>query len=343
MRSFSWSAAGFLLCACTSPSPAHPLPTTVAVSASVSSSSSTAAEVPSLASVQPSTPVLPAIEPLPVLFPGSAGPPACAALASAAERAGCLFAARYDADPEALRLALDMYTATGNVAGVDVAHDMDGGFRGILHLVPELPIGKHRRHLAWVVAASADFDDFFVRLASVAGAPIRYRHRPIAYRFFRSVGRTTPSAYADGWAVSYNVSGSLHGSADAVRETLFHEIFHLNDADHGDWSSRALGAIFDAIVHRCGTRAACLKPYAPGDTMVRGGTYYAFQPDNGEAVHEYAAELGLRYYREQRAVLAGRSLGRPPFKCGPDENRRAWEALEREFFGGADAVPVCSR
>jgi hypothetical protein len=222
---------------------------------------------------------------------------------------------------------------------VQVEQDMEGGFRGKIHLVPEVPLGRYRRHLEWVAGATGDFVAFFGALS--APAPVRYRVRPLAFRFFRSVRRTTPSAYAGGWDVSYNVSGSLNGSADAVRETLFHEVFHLNDAAHGDWSARALRAIFDAIVARCGTRVACLRPYAPGDTMVRGGTYYAFQPDNGDAVHEYAAELALRWYREQRAVQRGEKLGRPAFKCGPEENRRAWEAIVAEFFGGADAVPAC--
>jgi hypothetical protein len=252
-------------------------------------------------------------------------------------RTQCLFATRYEGDADAGKIALDLYEATGSVAGVQVEQDMNGGFRGRIHLVPEVAQGKHRKHLAWVAGALRDFDGFFARLA--APAKVRYRHRPLALRFFRSVGRTTPSAYAEAWSVSYNVSGSLHSSADAVRETLFHEVFHLNDAG---FSERVLRPIFDAIVGRCGTRVACLRPYAPGDTMVRGGTYYAFQPDNGDAVHEYAAELALRWYREQRAVQRGEKLGRPPFKCGPDENRRAWDAMVTEFFGGADAVPGCS-
>jgi hypothetical protein len=236
-------------------------------------------------------------------------------------------------------MARDLYETSGSVAGVQVEQDMDGGFRGKIHLVPEVPQGRYRRHLAWVAAATGDFVAFFGALS--APAPVRYRVRPLAFRFFRSVGRTTPSAYAGGWDVSYNVSGSLHGSADAVRETLFHEVFHLNDAAHDDWSARRLRAIFDAIVGRCGTQAACLRPYAPGDTMVRGGTYYAFQPDNGDSVHEYAAELAVRWYREQRAMQRREKLGRPAFKCGPEENRRAWEAIVAEFFGGADAVPAC--
>jgi hypothetical protein len=262
-------------------------------------------------------------------------------MAEERERARCQIGVRFEGDAEAAKIAIALYEASGDVAGVQVEQDMEGGFRGRIHLVPEPPIGKYRKHLAWVAAARKDFDAFFATLAGAARAPIRYRHRPLAYRFFRSVGRTTPSAYAEGWNVSYNVSGSLHGSAEAVRDTIFHEVFHLNDAAHGDWSPRALGAIFDGIVRRCGTRVACLRPYAPGDTMVRGGTYYAFQPDNGESVHEYAAELALRYFREQRAALGGRRLDRPAFKCGPEENRRAWEAMVTEFFGGADAVPPC--
>ncbi|APR79400.1 Hypothetical protein A7982_04747 [Minicystis rosea] len=280
-----------------------------------------------------------------ILFPDAAttlpGAARCAAIAAEGERARCSFGARYEADPEALRIAWELYESSGDVAGVQVEQDMDGGFRGRIHLVPEPPMGKHRRHLAWIAGARRDFDAFFAAIAPQATAPVRYRHRPLAYRFFRSVGRTTPSAYAEGWTVSYNVSGSLHASAEAVRDTIFHEVFHLNDQDHDDWSKRALGAIFDAIVARCGTRVSCLRPYAPGDTMVRGGTYYAFQPDNGESVHEYAAELALRYFIEQRAALAGEKPRKPPFKCGPEENRRAWAALIAEFFGGADATPPC--
>jgi hypothetical protein len=315
------------------------------IEAPTASASASPAAAPHVAS-----PIAPVVDPPPaldvaaVLFPDAATtPPSAARCPPGPDGVRCLFGARYEADPAALRLALDLHAATGDVAGVQVEQDMDGGFRGKLHLVPELPIGKHRRHLAWVAAASADFDAFLTALAPLARTPVRYRVRPLAYRFFRSVGRTTPSAYADGWAVSYNVSGSLHGSAEAVRDTLFHEIFHLNDADHGDWSPRALGADYAAIVRRCGTLVACLARYAPGDTMVRGGTYYAFQPDNGEPVHEYAAELGLRYFREQRAALRGERPQRAPFKCGPDENRRAWAAMVTELFGGADAVPACGR
>ncbi len=319
-----------------SPSPPAPLadplsPTHVAPPPRLSSASASVA------------PVFP-LDPASVLFPDAAttlpGTAACIALPDPPSRARCLFTTRYAGDPDAAKLATDLFETSGTVAGVQVEQDMEGGFRGKLHLVPEVAMGRYRRHLAWVAAATSDFDAFFAALG--APQPVRYRFRPLALRFFRSVRRTTPSAYASGWSVSYNVVGSLNSSADAVRETLFHEVFHLNDADHGDWSERALRAIFDGIVARCGTRVACLRPYAPGDTMVRGGTYYAFQPDNGDAVHEYAAELALRYYREQRAAQRGEAPGRPSFKCGPEENRRAWEAIGAEFFGGADAVSGCS-
>jgi hypothetical protein len=322
--------------------PASPSPAP-AFTAPSSASLATSAEPATSASSVPDAGSVPALDPAAFLFPDAATTPpgaaACLRIEGVRERTSCLFSTRYDGDPEALRSATALFEGTGSVAGVQVEQDLEGGFRGDIHIVPEVPLGRHRRHLAWVAAAMRDFDAFFADLA--APSPPRYRVKPLAFRFFRSVGRTTPSAYAEGWSVSYNVSGSLFGGADAVRETLFHEIFHLNDAAHGDWSAAHLRADFDAIVARCGTRVACLRPYAPGDTMVRGGTYYAFQPDNGDSVHEYAAELALRWYREQRAARRAEALGRPAFKCGPEENRRSWEALVAEFFGGADAAPRC--
>ena len=344
------SALALALAACTASGPAAPPPPALPASAPPAALTASASAAP---------PPPPAAEPAPdagdagprldlvaTLFPEPASTPpgaaGCLKVEDPKDRAHCLISTRFEGDAEAAKIAIDLFDATGSVAGVEVDQEMDGGFRGRIHVVPEVPIGRHRRHLAWVAAAGRDFDAFFERLAAGAPAPLRYRHRPLAFRFFRSVNRTTPSAYAGTWAVSYNVSGSLLVSADAVRETLFHELFHVNDAAHGDWSPKNLGATFDAIVARCGTRMACLRPYAPTDTTVRGGTYYAFQPDNGEAVHEYAAELALRYYREQRAVQRGEKLGRPPFKCGPEENRRSWRAVAAEFFGGADAVPPCA-
>jgi hypothetical protein len=117
-------------------------------------------------------------------------------------------------------------------------------------------------------------------------------------------------------------------------------MFHLNDEAHDNWSRRVLGPIADAIVDKCGSKTACLAPYAPGKTMVRGGTFYAFQANNGDIAHEYSAELATRYFLEQRARIEGKSVD-APFKCGPPENARAWAALASEFFGGVDLVPAC--
>jgi hypothetical protein len=247
-------------------------------------------------------------------------------------------AARFASDPEAARLALDLFDTAGDEVDVLSPQRIDGGYRGTIQLVPALPVGADRKHLAWVAGALHDFDEFFAALSRRGAAP-RYRWRSLTVRFYRSVGNTTPNAFASDWTVSYNVNGSIDTSADRVRETLFHEIFHLDDADHDDWSPRRLTALQDAIERKCGTRTACLAPYAPTPTIVRRGTYYAFQPGND--VHEYAAEVALRWYQEQRAIVRGDRPVHPAFKCGPEENRRAWEAVAEEFFGGVDLVPHC--
>ncbi|MEZ4439134.1 MAG: hypothetical protein R3B72_08595 [Polyangiaceae bacterium] len=266
-------------------------------------------------------------------------PPACGDEAPAAIR--CLIEARYASDDLAKQAALRLYDETGSVAGVEVEQSFDGGWRGEIHIVPELPVGPHRRHLLWTEAAFEDFGRFFAELTQ--GASVPYDHEPLELLFFRSVNRTTPSAYASGWRVAYNVSGSLHGSADAVRETLFHEIFHLNDRAHDNWSESALTEIHADLLSRCSDKqrrpvTACLRPFAPSDTMVRNGTFYAFQPGNG--VWEYAAELALRYYREHRLALAQKPVPKR-FKCGPEPNPEAWRKLVDEFFGGIDRVPPC--
>ena len=73
--------------------------------------------------------------------------------------------------------------------------------------------------------------------------------------------------------------------------------------------------------------------------MVRGGTYYAFQPGNG--VWEYAAELATRYFEEHWTLLQQKKLKRPAFKCGPQANATAWKLFVDEFFAGVDWVPAC--
>jgi hypothetical protein len=274
-----------------------------------------------------------------VLFLPGETHPACADGEDDA-RARCLIAARFAADPRAAAVATDLFDRTRDVAGLSRAETMEGGWRGTLHLVPELPIANARTHLEWVADATRDYDLFFHALHEARDVAPRYVWRGVAFRFMRSVAANRPSAYATDWSIAYNLAGSLNTSKDAVRELLFHEGFHLNDEDHGDWSARTLRDLFDGIVAKCGTRIPCLTPFAPTETTVRGGTYYAFQPNNGDAVHEYAAELAVRYYREQRAALMG--LPRPRrFKCGPPASARAWTLLVEEFFAGIDRTPAC--
>lgn len=256
----------------------------------------------------------------------------------------CLIERAYQPDAKAKQLALALWTDRGDLAGVGPDELMDGGYRGKIHLVPQLPIGAYRQHLAWVAEATRSIDQFFTDVFADQAAP-NYRWRGLVFRFVRSIAKRTPSAYATSWTIEYNVSGSLLTSAGGVRETLFHELFHNNDEDHGDWSATHLQADYEAILARCGKAPAvkCLAPYAPNDTMVRGGTYYAFQENNGNSVHEYAAELAVRYFNEQREMLAAGKLARPAFKCGPAENARAWQAMVDEFFVGRDLVPACER
>lgn len=313
-------------------------------------SDASAGELPgAVADASPPEPAAPSYEDVrAVLFADRASPvvEACPPSVPPDARVRCLYDERYRGDARAAGLAYELLVRHRIVAGVEVAHTMDGGYRGMIRIEPAVPTGAERRHLAWVVSAMGDFEAFFDELERHGRAHppetrptgALYRFRPITLRFMRSVKARTPTAYAHGWTVAYNLSGSLLKDEDAARETMFHEIFHLNDAARGGWSPRALGAVFDAVAARCGTRVDCLAPYTPNDTKVRGGTYYSFQPGNG--VVEYAAELALRYYREQRAALRG--LPRPKaFKCGPPENARAWVAMRDAFFGGIDATPPC--
>lgn len=268
-------------------------------------------------------------------------PPACDA--SAEGPIYCLLDARYAGDERAHITAGALYRKTGSVAGVEREHVMDGGYRGRIHIVPVLPIDDERVHLERVANALYDYDGFFAELERRGNAHVSYRWRDLALRFFRSVKARTPSAYALGWTVAYNVDGSLNKTDASVRETLFHEIFHLNDAAHGttkeSWSDRTLADAYAAIVKKCGIDTACLSKFAPNDTKVKGGTYYAFQPGND--VGEYAAELAVRYYKEQRGALGLGPLVKPAFKCTGAVNAKSWNAMVSEFFGEIDLTASC--
>jgi len=268
-----------------------------------------------------------------ILFLAETPPVGCDS-GTSREQISCLIAARYVKDAAASKVAVSLYEKTGTVMGQLAEQDFDGGYRGKLHLVPRLGMGSNRKHLEFAANALLDFEWFFT---SLGGTP-NYRWQALDFRFFESVKRRTPSAFAEDWAVAYNVAGSLFGTEAGVRATLFHEVFHLNDQEHRNWSERALGAIFDSIVAKCGVKTACLEPYVADSIKVIGGTYYAFQPGNG--VGEYGADLARRYYNEHRAFLKKERFGKA-FKCGPPENAKAWKLMADEFFGGVDLIPAC--
>ena len=282
-----------------------------------------------------------------LLFPAGDGPACTDDVTTPGAAQRCLLTAAYAADAKAAALALEIYDRSGAIAGLGRDEQMDGGYRGTIHLVPRLPIGGFRVHLERVRDALADLETLIAGIvaytspAAVPPVPAWFRARDVQLKFVESVGRKTPSAYAIGFEVTYNVMGSLLTTANGVRDTMIHELFHSNDSTRGDWSARALREDYDTIVATCPKlERTCLAPYAPGTTTVKGGTYYAFQPNNGDPVHEYGAELALRYLREHRDVLAGRKV-KAPFKCGPAVNARTWRLLVDEFFGGIDLVPAC--
>ena len=253
----------------------------------------------------------------------------------------CAIEKRYADDKKGLATARAMFDEFGSIAGLEAEQTMEGGWRGTIHIVPERPIGQYQHHFDWVLDAERDIKTVFDAIDAKKTHPVLYRHAPIGWKFMRSVGKRTPSAYASDWRVGYNVSGSLNISMVAVRDTMVHEIFHDNDFEQGEWSRKTIGDVFDSIVAKCGTRIDCLTPYTPIKTVVVGGTYYSFQPNNGDACHEYAAELASRYFIETRAAIKGEKLPEKPFKCGPPENAKTWNAIVDKFFGGVDLSPAC--
>ena len=132
-----------------------------------------------------------AIAVIQALLFGDVKPPDCA---KHTDPIVCLIDARYAKDDRAKQLAEDLYAHSGDLAGVGADEQMDGGYRGKIHLVPELPIGTYRPHLTRVVAATDSIDAFFTKLMD--GKQPAYRWRDLAFRFVRSVGKHTPSAYA---------------------------------------------------------------------------------------------------------------------------------------------------
>lgn len=263
----------------------------------------------------------------------------CPARGSAEEHADCLLRLRFDADPEALRLARSLRRADVLV-GVAGRSTIEGYKGQQVELVPALPLGDERHHLAWLRASLASFDGFVDAIAARAQKPVTFTTHPKAFLFFRTRQPSYPSAFFENDAIAYNLDGPLHGSAKSVRETLFHELFHLNDHRPTLWSIGTLSATFEAIVEKCEGDHACFARYSPFDTVVPDGTYYPFDRRTRD-VREYGAELALRYFLEHEVILAGGPPRLPPFKCLAEENRAVWEALADSFFGGVDLSPPC--
>jgi hypothetical protein len=263
---------------------------------------------------------------------------ACAVTLERGARIRCLLGLRYADDAAAKELALTLYAETGSLAGLLPEETSDDGRGGKVHLLPARPIGQNRDHLTWIIDAFRDYQRFLAGVAAQAQAPVNFRDRPVDLRFFYSEKGGNPSAFAVKRNIGYNLFGTLNVTDAAVRDTLFHEIFHLNDSRRGDWSAKALAPILEQILARCGQKNTCLAPYAPTDTLIQG-SYYAFIRQPG--AREYAAEIALRYYREHRLVIEKKPLPVKAFKCGPPENLTAWRLVADEFFGGVDLVPAC--
>jgi hypothetical protein len=256
------------------------------------------------------------------------------------EAAACALDLAYSEDADARAVAHELLALTGAVPGLEKWHDIDAAYLGRVPIEPVLPIGPYKQHLVWIRDALTEIERVFEGVARAAPRPVLFRSRPHGFRFFRTAERSYPSAYAVGGIVGYNVEGPLHGSLESVTATLLHEIFHLNDEGHGQWTQAALVPVFERIVDMCGSDEPCLTTYAPSDDRVPGGTYYPFDPGTRD-VREYGAELALRWFREQRAMLDELETELTPFRCASEENAKAWRAMVDEFFGGLDLGPEC--
>ena len=256
------------------------------------------------------------------------------------DAASCAIERAFAGDEAARDLALDLFHRTGIIAGAETRRSIDSAHLGDLPIAPALPLGEDKQHLAWLATAFDDIEAVFTEIAPRAPRPIVYRTRPIGIRFYATEKRSYPSAYGEDGIVGYNVRGVLHESADLVRTTTFHEIFHLNDQARGAWTSGPIAKVFARIVEQCGDDHECLTPFAPDGTTVDGGTYYAFDPRTRDP-REYGAELALRWFEEHRAIVRSGRLEERPFKCKTKENLAAWTLVVDEFFGSLDLTPSC--
>jgi hypothetical protein len=264
---------------------------------------------------------------------------ACPVTMQEVPRVRCLISLRYADEVESKKLALTLYEETGSLAGLLPEETNQNSKGKKVQLKPGRPIGRNKEHLQWILDAMREYARFFRELSQRQKKPILMQDRPLDFRFFYTEDGGTPSAFAVGRNIGYNLHGTVNVHDEAVRDTLFHEIFHLNDVWQDNFSARALAPIENRILSTCRGRVKCLEPYAPTDTTMNGKPY-AFT--DGGSGKEYAAELALRYFREQRLMIDGKPLPIAAFKCGPPENKEAMDLLIDTFFGGVDLVPPCN-
>lgn len=263
---------------------------------------------------------------------------ACPMTLDEVPRIRCLIALRYADEAESKKPALKLYEETGSLAGLLPEETNEDGKGHKIKLKPARPIGKNKVHLDWILDAMREYARFFREIDKHKKSPIVMQDRPLDFRFFYTEEGGTPSAFAVGRNIGYNLNGTVNVHDEAVRDTLFHEIFHLNDVWQDNFSARMLAPIEGRILATCKGNVKCLSQYAPTDTTMNGKPYAFIDGGSGK---EYAAELALRYFREQRLMIDGKPLPIPAFKCGPAENKEAMQLMIDAFFGGVDLVPGC--
>jgi len=285
---------------------------------------------------------------------------ACESFASPSTRARCLIDFRFSADHEARLLARALYEHSHVLPAISPRVEIEG-YRGTrVAILPATPIDKQRHHLRWLRRSLDSFESFISEVSARAPRKVTFDVRPEVIVFFRTAGSSYPSAFVDGRAISYNLDGPLHRRWRDMHETLFHELFHVNDGQRDNWSEQQLVGVFDAILDRCSASSAkgvgserCFRPFAPypfsaskartdpGAAATAHDALYAFDERTRE-VREYAAEVALRYFLEHERIFNHEEPIRPPFKCLNALNARAWTLMADEFFGGLDLAPRCS-
>jgi hypothetical protein len=302
------------------------------------------------------SPEVTALEAVEALFPSPAERTAWLAACRSA-RGGpvpCLLEARYAGEAASLKTALALYARTGSVAGPDEERWVERRDGARAHLSPALPVGPARKPLERVAGALYDVNEFLAELGRLRGRSPRFRATGLRVRFFRLEGPGGAEVYAAEGQLAVPIDapparpargparGGAARAADArppvSRDDVLRALARLNDAEHGEWSARALEATYRAVVERCGGDARCLARYDP---RAPGGAPRSalFRPGGDPA--DYGAEVIVRYYAEQRAVLTRGHPDGPAFRCAAPENAAAWSLVSAEFFAGFDGGIPC--